>query len=87
MGIPVITMRGFNFNSRCGESINKNIRMEKLISNNDEDYIYKAINLGNNQTNLLDIRKEIFENSLNSPLFNFNEFAYHFYSTLIKIKD
>ena len=87
MGIPVITMRGFNFNSRCGESINKNIRMEKLIANNDKDYISKAINIGNNRTNLLDLRKEIFENSLNSSLFNVKDFAYHFYSTLIKIKD
>ena len=38
-------MKGFNFNSRCGESINKNIKMDDLIANDDEDYLNKAISL------------------------------------------
>ena len=40
MGLPVLTMKGFNFNSRCGES-NKNIEMDDLIAKNDEDYLIK----------------------------------------------
>ena len=32
MGKPVLTMKGNNFNSRCGESINKNFRSRKFYS-------------------------------------------------------
>ena len=42
MGLPILTMKGFNFNSRCGESINKNVGLEGLIADDDEDYIKKA---------------------------------------------
>ena len=43
MGTPVLTMKGFNFNSRCGESINKNLCLENFIANNEDDYIKKAL--------------------------------------------
>ena len=42
MGVPVLTMQGFNFNSRCGESINKNINMDELIASDDDDYCCKS---------------------------------------------
>ena len=45
MGLPVLTMKGFNMNSRCGESINKNLGMNNLIAEDDKDYINKAISL------------------------------------------
>ena len=35
MGVPVLTMKGYNFNSRCGESINKNLGMKDLIAKDD----------------------------------------------------
>ena len=28
MGVPVLTLKGFNMNSRCGESINKNLGLK-----------------------------------------------------------
>ena len=67
-GVPVLTTKGFNFNSRCGESINKNIGLEKLIAKNSKDYIFKAIELGSNLKELIYIRKKIFNNALLSPL-------------------
>ena len=30
MGVPVLTMKGYNFHSRCGESINKNLDINWL---------------------------------------------------------
>ena len=39
MGVPVLTMNGFNFNSRCGASINKNLGMPDLIAQNYNEYI------------------------------------------------
>ena len=32
---PCITMKGFNFISRCGESINKNLNLNELIAENE----------------------------------------------------
>ena len=49
MGVPVITMAGYNFNSRCGESINKNLGMEQLIAKDENDYVQKAINFANDK--------------------------------------
>ena len=43
MGVPVLTMKGHNFNSRCGESININLQMENFIAENKDDYFNKAI--------------------------------------------
>ena len=43
MGVPVLTMKGFNFNSRCGESINRNLKLEDFIAEDGEDYIKKAL--------------------------------------------
>ena len=43
MGLPVLTMKGFNANSRCGESILKNVELENLIATDDDDYYKKAI--------------------------------------------
>ena len=85
MGVPVITMRGFNFNSRCGESINKNIKMDQLISKNEQDYIFKAIDLANNPDKLLNIRKKIFNETLTSPLFDAKTFSRDFYYLIDKI--
>ena len=52
MGIPVLTMKGFNFNSRCGESINLNLGMDEFIATDEEDYLIKAIQLQKDLTKL-----------------------------------
>ena len=60
MGVPVLTMAGYNFNSRCGESINKNLNMEQLIAKDEDDYVSKAVSLSNDRDKFLDLRKTIF---------------------------
>ena len=52
-GVPVIVMKGFNFNSRCGESIVKNGNLNYFLAVNENDYIEKAVTLTN------DIAREI----------------------------
>tara|TARA_B100001564_G_scaffold338329_1_gene330075 strand:- start:4 stop:1671 length:1668 start_codon:yes stop_codon:yes gene_type:complete len=78
MGLPVLTMRGFNANSRCGESILKNIKMNDLIANDDEDYLNKAISL----TKIKDLYKSYGINlrnkALSSPLFDTDQFTKDF---------
>jgi len=85
MGVPVITMKGYNFNSRCGESIIKNLGIENLISNNEEDYILKAQNIADDQEELSKLRKKIFSTSYETPLFNTKKFSQDFFSILEKI--
>ena len=85
MGVPVITMAGYNFNSRCGVSINKNLGMEQLIAKDENDYVQKAINFANDKEKYINLRKSIFTNAIKSPLFNAKRFAENFYDALRKI--
>ena len=85
MSVPVLTLRGFNFTSRCGESINKNINMQYLIANDENDYVLKAIELSEAPDKLLSMKKKLFENAPTSPLFNSQKFSISFFKTLEKI--
>ena len=85
MGVPVLTMKGYNFQSRCGESINKNINLDYLIANNEKDYFKKAEELSMNNEKLLDIRKIIFKNAQSSPLFDDLKFSKEFFKSVEKL--
>ena len=85
MGVPVITMRGYNLNSRCGESININAQFAALIAQDKEDYIKKAVSLARDEKDLTKIRKNIYENALKTPLFDKKKFSDEFFSNLEKI--
>ncbi len=85
MGVPVITMAGYNFNSRCGESINKNLGMEQLIAKDENDYVQKVINFANDKEKYINLRKCVFTDAIKSPLFNTKRFADNFFNALRKI--
>ena len=85
MGVPVLTMKGYNFNSRCGESINKNLGMKDLIAKDESEYIFKAKKLAEDQDELLKIRKKIFAIAPHSPLFDKKNFANDFFNCLENI--
>ena len=85
MGIPVLTMKGYNFNSRCGESINKNLGMKDLIAKDENEYIFKAKKLAENPEELLKIRKKIFATAPHTPLFDKKIFASNFFNCLEEI--
>ena len=78
-GVPVLTMKGYNFNSRCGESINKNLNLEYLIAQDENDYISKAVHLSNNIDDLVNIRNQVFDSALNTPLFDKDSFSKDFF--------
>ena len=85
MGVPVLTMAGYNFNSRCGESINKNLNMEQLIAKDEEEYVSKAVDFCSNREKFMDLRKSVFLNAMKSPLFDKKKFAKNFYNSLKEI--
>lgn len=86
MGVPVLTMKGYNFNSRCGESINNNLDLNWLVSENKEDYAFKAKELSEKNDFLLDIRKQLSEKAIKSPLFDAKLFSSDFFKTLENLK-
>ena len=85
MGVPVLTMRGHNFTSRCGESININCDMKNFIAQNKNDYIEKAINLTKNINYLKNLKKNLRNKAINSSLFKSKEFSKTFYMELKKV--
>jgi protein O-GlcNAc transferase len=85
MGVPVLTMKGYNFNSRCGESININLQMENFIAKNKDEYFKKAISLQNKSDYLKEIRFTLRHKALTSPLFDGESFAKDFAEILKKI--
>ena len=85
MGVPVLTMAGYNFNSRCGESINKNLGLEYLIAKDEEEYVSKAVDFSSNREKFMDLRKSVFLNAMKSPLFDKKKFAKNFYNSLKEI--
>jgi len=86
MGVPVLTMAGYNFNSRCGESINKNLGLINLIADDEKDYILKAKKFVEDQEGLKEIRKKIYNEAINSPLFDSKKFNNDFYELLQSLK-
>ena len=85
MGVPVLTMAGYNFNSRCGASINKNLNMDQLIAKDEEEYISKAVRLTSEREKFLKLRKTLFLDAIRSPLFDEKKFARNFFSLIKEI--
>ena len=84
-GVPVISMKGYNMNSRCGESILKNGKIDSLISENKKDYITKALYYSKNIDKLEELRLKIYNNILNSPLFNSKKFSIEYQNKLLSV--
>lgn len=78
MGVPVLTMKGFNSNSRCGESIMRNLGMEEMIAEDETDYINKAILMLNDKNFFEKNGQHLREKALSSPLFDTETFTIDF---------
>ena len=59
--------------------------MKYLIAKNEEEYVSKALEISSNLDKYLGLRKEIFNNTGNSPLFNNQNFSKNFYNSIEKI--
>ena len=74
MGVPVLTLKGFNLNSRCGESINTNLGLNDFIGENFDDYYKKSIIL-KNKKKLSNLRLSLRKKVLGSSLFDTDNFT------------
>lgn len=85
MCVPLLTLVGDRFISRCGESVNNNLGMTEWIATNEEEYINKAIRFSGDIKELQLIRNELRANSRKSNLFNIDLFSNNFKDALYKI--
>ena len=86
MGVPVITLKGDRFISRCGFSINKNAKLDDYVVNNKNDYISKALEFKTVEgiRKLQTFRKNLRKRLIKSPLFDVNEFSDSFIEKIKK---
>ena len=70
MGVPVMSIIGDTFLSRCGYSINMNLGLNKMIAVNKKDFIEKINYFYENMEELASIRKTLITKAKFSPLFD-----------------
>ena len=75
MCVPVLTKKGNNFLSKCGESLNMSLGLAELIAKDDEEYISKAINYSKNLTRVQQIKEYLVKNRNDFKIFNSQNFA------------
>ena len=80
--VPVLTKTGYNFNSRCGESILKSANLEEFIATSNDDYIKKAVSYANNIDDLEKVRKKLYNDIEESPIFDTKQFTKDFCSAI-----
>jgi len=85
MGVPVLTMKGNNSVSRCGESININLNLKNFIAKDHEEYVSKAVLVSKKIKELSIIRKSLREKALASPLFDVKNFSKNFSEAINRI--
>ena len=85
MGVPLYVLKGNNFYSRTGISINKNLGMEDWIVNNEKDYYIKILKLTSDFNKLSRTRECLINKVDESTLFDSSLFADNFNKILWKI--
>ena len=84
-GVPVLTLQGYNFNSRCGSSIIKNLGEKSLLSNSKDQYVEKAVYLATNINKLAELRMNLYKNLFKTPLFDIVTFSKNFEELLYEV--
>ena len=82
---PRACPKGYNYNSRCGESIIKNSNNNFLIAKDIDEYIKKAILLSKDIEKLKTIRKNLYDNVLSTDIFDTQKFTKNFTEILLTI--
>ena len=78
MCVPILTLKGDYFVSKCGESINSNLNMKEWIAYDIDDYINKSIVFSKDFSILNQIKNKLILHSRNSDLFNSEKFSLDF---------
>jgi len=82
MCVPVLTLVGQNFISRCGYSVNSNLGLNDWSCFTYDEYIEKGISFAKNVKLLEQVRKYLIENRKKTPVFNSELFTKDFTDTI-----
>ena len=76
MGVPIFCLMGEDSSlSRCTYSINKTLKMDDWIAQNEKDYFIKLGKILSNKRKLLEIKKKLRTNAIKNNLFNSEEYT------------
>jgi len=76
-GLPVLTCLGESFAGRVAASLLNAVHLPELITSTQEEYEAKAIELATDPGKLIEIRRQLENNRLSSPLFDSDRFTRH----------
>ena len=82
MCVPVLTLVGETFISRCGYSINSNLGLNEWSCFSYDEYIEKGIYFAKNIKLLEQVKKNLIENRKKTPVFNSELFTKDFTDTI-----
>ena len=82
MGVPVLTLAGDRFLSHIGESILHNAGLSDWIAIDTDDYVARAVTHAQDLPRLSNLRGQLRQQVLESPLFDAPRFAGHFEAAL-----
>jgi predicted O-linked N-acetylglucosamine transferase (SPINDLY family) len=68
MGVPVITLSGYNHASRVGASLLSQVGLQEFIAYSEDEYVAKAVALAGNPAQLAALHGSLRERLLASPL-------------------
>ena len=73
----MITLKGNRYLFRFGESINSNLNMSDWIAKSEKEYVSKAIKFSSDFNKLSEIRMNLRNKALQSPVFDGSRLAKH----------
>lgn len=82
MGVPTVTLKGNSLLARQGASMLHNVGLPDWIAVNREEYVTKAIRFASDTAALGDLRAQLRQRALASPLFDSSRFTAHFLAAL-----
>jgi predicted O-linked N-acetylglucosamine transferase (SPINDLY family) len=82
MCVPVLTLVGERFISRCGYSINANLGLNEWSCFSYDEYVEKGIYFAKNIKLLEQVKKNLIENRKKTPVFNSELFTKDFVDTI-----
>ena len=87
MGVPVVALAGSRHASRVGASLNSVVGLHELTAEGEEDFIKKAAMLSEDLEKLSEIRQELRQRVIDSPLRDEIRFARNMESAILSMID